>query len=162
MKATVKFLHFLEDSSLVSLILGLVILSVAQIIMRNVGIAGLMWADNALRIAVLWLAIFGAMRASRIRNHIAMDLISHYASIPLQKVLHIIVSLSCAGVCTIAAYYCWDFVFEEYESGGMAFLNVPVWFTEAIIPFGLSIIALRFFIQTFVFIPAGDEDSTTN
>ena len=162
MKTLIKFLHFLEDSCLVSLIVGLVILSVAQIVMRNTGIAGFMWADQASRIAVLWLAIFGAMRASRVRNHIAMDLISHYASPVLQQCFHIIVSLSCAAICSIAAYYCWDFVNEEYSSNNMAFLNVPAWFTEAIIPFGLSIIALRFFIQTFFFIPPVDEKSPAN
>lgn len=162
MKFIIKFLHFLEDSTLVSLITALLLLSVTQIILRNLGIAGFMWADTALRVAVLWLAIFGAMRASRMRNHIAMDLVSHYASLPIQKFLHRTVSLACAGICAVAAFYCWDFVFDEYTMGDIAFLNIPVWFTESIIPFGLSVIALRFFIQIFFFIPPSAEESPTN
>ena len=162
MKFVIKFLHFLEDSFLVTLIVSLVLLSLTQIVLRNAGIAGFMWAETAMRVAVLWLAIFGAMRASRMRNHIAMDLLSHYAPLALKKVLHRGVSLACAASCGIAAYYCWDFIVVEYEDGMTAFLNVPVWLTEAIIPFGLSIIALRFFIQCFFFIAPEDEEVALN
>ncbi len=159
MKKTLSFLHFLEDSSLVTLTLTLLLISILQIIFRNMGIAGLMWADSAMRILVLWLAFLGAMRASRLRSHIAMDLVSHYAPIWLQHILHIIVSLSCGSICAIAAYFSWDFVLEEYQSNITAFLNIPVWLTEAIIPLALSIIALRFFFHTFLFIPSSDEES---
>lgn len=159
-KAGIKFLHFLEDSSLVSLILALLVLSVMQIVLRNLGIAGFMWAETATRVLVLWMAFFGAMRASRIRNHIAIDVVSHYAPLPLQRVLHFIVCISCAVICGIAAYYSWDFVRDEYQSGMIAFLNIPVWLTEAIIPFGLSIITLRFILQCLSLPPTEDEEAS--
>lgn len=151
LKQGLKCLHFLEDSALVSLIVTLVFLSLTQIILRNIGVAGFMWAETANRIIVLWLAFFGAMRASRLQNHIAIDLLSHYANLPTQKIIHFIVYMGCSVVCAIAAYYCWDFVLEEYESGMNAFLFVPVWVSEIIIPFGLSVIAVRFLIQSVAY-----------
>lgn len=162
LKQGLKFIHFLEDSALVSLIVGLVLLSLTQIILRNIGVAGFMWADTATRVLVLWLAFFGAMRASRLQNHIAIDLLSHYASLTIQKIIHFFVYISCSIVCSIAAYYCWDFVRDEYEIGMNAFLFVPVWFSEMIIPFGLSVIALRFLLQSIAYRPTSFDTTPSH
>jgi hypothetical protein len=45
----------------------------------------------------------------------------------------------------------------EKEDGTLAFLNVPVWFCEAIIPFALAVIASRFLFNAFN-LPEHDAD----
>ena len=116
--------------------------------MRNLGINGFLWAESASRILVLWLAMFGAMRASRLQNHIAIDLLSHYSKGWFLQTSHFFISIGSAIVCALVAYYSLKFIRIEYEDGATAFLNVPVWFCEAIIPFSLSIITLRFIFHS--------------
>ena len=151
-----RLLHWLEDSVLVTLVLAMLLLSVGQIALRNLGFSGFLWAETASRIMVLWLAMFGAMRASRMQNHIAIDLFSHYTGPRLQRAIHLLTSLFAAAVCSIAAYYSWQFVVLEMEDGGNAFLKVPAWFCEAIIPFSLAVIGLRFLLHS-VRLPAPRE-----
>lgn len=136
-------LHNLEDGMLVLLVLTMIGLCCAQIIMRNLDISGMVWGENAIRINVLWLAMFGAMRASREQNHITIDLITRYSSVRTRKIIHFLVSITCGVICSIATWYSILFVRSEDKSL-VAFLNIPVWLCEAIIPFALAIISIRF------------------
>ena len=95
------------------------------------------------------MALLGAMRASRLQNHIAIDLVSHYASRKAQKFIHFFVSQACAVICSVGAYFSYLFVQSEYEYPSIAFLNIPTWATESIIPVSLAVIALRFILYSF-------------
>jgi TRAP-type C4-dicarboxylate transport system permease small subunit len=157
-KQVIKALHFLEDSTLILLLVALIILGAIQIILRNAGVSGFLWADPASRIIVLWLAMFGAMRASRLQNHISIDLLSHYGTPKIQRISHFVVSISCTAICAIAVYYSFLFVQIEYKDGLDAYLNVPAWLCEAIIPFSLCIIGIRFAFHSLT-VPAASDDS---
>ena len=141
-----KSLYRVEDSVLIALVLSMVVLSFSQLVLRNLSVSGMTWSDTALRVNVLWLAMFGALRASRLQNHISIDIMSRYVSDKWKKSIHFVVSLSSSAVCMVAAYYSFLFVKLEKEDAMMAFLNVPVWLCEAIIPFALAIIAVRFLL----------------
>ena len=145
---TFKLLHSLEDGALILLVLTMIGLSCSQIVLRNFGIGGMTWGEPAIRVNVLWLAMFGALLASREQNHISINIISHYISIKAQRIIHFLVSISCAGICSTAAWYSYSFVMLEKEDGGTTFLSVPAWICEAIIPFTLSIIAMRFLFHS--------------
>lgn len=139
-----KLLHALEDGTLLLLVLTMIALCCAQIIMRNLEISGMVWGENAIRINVLWLAMFGALRASREQSHITIDLFSRYGHANARKAVHFLVSISCSAICGIAAWHSLLFVRNEYEEHIIAFLNVPSWLCEAIIPVALAIISVRF------------------
>lgn len=140
----IRLLHLAEDSAIVILVVAMIVLSCSSIVLRALDMGGFTWAETAVHIIVLWLAMFGALRASREQSHIAIDLVTHYTSAKIQRVIHFIVSISGATICGIASYYSYIFVQSEKADGMMAFLNVPAWACEAIIPFGLAIITLRF------------------
>jgi TRAP-type C4-dicarboxylate transport system permease small subunit len=53
-------------------------LAFAQIVLRNGFDGGIVWADSLLRIMVLWIALIGAVVASRDQRHINIDLISRF------------------------------------------------------------------------------------
>lgn len=142
-------LNLIEDSVLIALVVSMVVLSFSQLVLRNMGVSGMAWSDTALRINVLWLAMFGALRASRLQNHIAIDLVTRYVHSKLQKIIHFLVSMSSFMICSVAAYYSYAFVMLEREENAMAFLNVPVWVCEAVIPFALAVIAARFLLNMF-------------
>jgi TRAP-type C4-dicarboxylate transport system permease small subunit len=149
-------LHWLEDMTLVSLVLLLVGLSIVQILLRNISDSGLVWAENALRILVLWVAMFGAMRASRDGEHIAIDILRRYFSGRLQLFTSWIALLASGNICIVAAYYSWQFVLLEKADGMIAFLSVPVWLCEAIIPFALACMAARFIFQSVTLVVNGE------
>lgn len=139
-----RWLYFLEDAILVVLVISMVVLSFSQLALRNAGVSGMVWSDSALRINVLWLAMFGALRASRLQQHISIDLLSRYLPERARAATHFVVSILSAAICAIAAWYSLAFVMLEKEDGALAFLNVPVWLCEAIIPAALGLIAVRF------------------
>ena len=92
--------------------------------------------------------MIGAMLASREREHIKIDVLSHYMRGRALAWSSAVTALFSAIICFIAAYYGLLFVADEREYGGMAFANVPAWVCEAIIPVGLGIIGLRFLLES--------------
>ena len=143
-----KALHWVEDSIIVMLVLVMILLSCSSLLLRNLEMAGLTWGEDAVRICVLWVALFGALRASREQSHIAIDLITHYTSAAVQKIIHFLISIASAAISATACYYSFLFVLSEMDDGGTAFLDIPAWAFEAIIPFSFGVIALRFIIHS--------------
>ena len=143
-----RLIYLLEDSTLVLALVLLILLGMAQIVLRNTGMGSIMWMDSASRILVLWLAFFGAMRASRDQKHIAIDALALYAGPKMRRIMHFFMSVSCAVICGAAAWFSYHFVAAERTFGDIAFLHVPEWLALAIIPFGLAIITLRFVLYS--------------
>ncbi|WP_301387165.1 TRAP transporter small permease subunit, partial [Thalassolituus sp. UBA2590] len=76
MKRLVQWLHRLEDSVLVLLLLAMIILAGYDILARSIFGGGVSWIPPLLRVMVLWIGLLGALLATRSREHISIDLIS--------------------------------------------------------------------------------------
>jgi len=149
-KRTRIILHRVEDAILVGLLLLMIGMSVTQIFLRNLFETGIVWSDVMVRILVLWVGLVGAMVASRQDNHITIDILDRYLSERSKVYANFVVKLFTALICTIVAYYSLSFVQMEFADGGMAFAQVPTWLCEAIIPFAFTVIALRYFLLSFM------------
>jgi len=143
-------LYRLEDSILIGLLLVMISMTVIQILLRNLLGIGIVWGDVLVRVLVLWIGLLGAMVASRQGNHISIDVITRYLPERAKVAVYCIVDLFTAFICTTVAYYSLRFVMMEFEGGEMIFAKVPVWICEAIIPIALFVIALRYFILSFI------------
>lgn len=143
----IKFFYRVEDGFLVSALLTMLVLSLGQILLRNLFDTGLLWAESFSRILVLWVAMLGAMVATRESHHISIDVISRYMPESLERALAILTSLFSATVCGIAAWYSFQFVQFEYLDETMAFEQIPSWLCAVILPIGFSVMALRFTIN---------------
>ena len=143
-------LHRLEDAILVGLLLIMISMAVTQIFLRNLFQAGIVWSDVMVRILVLWVGLIGAMVASRQDNHITIDILNRYMPERAKIYANFVIKLFTALICTIVAYYSLLFVQIEFADGGMAFAQVPTWLCEAIIPFAFTVIALRYFLLSFM------------
>ena len=150
LKRTQIILYWVEDAVLVGLLLLMIGMSVTQIFLRNLFETGIVWSDVMVRILVLWVGLIGAMVASRQDNHITIDILDRYLPERGKVYANFVVKLFTALICTIAAYYSLLFVQMEFADGGMAFAQVPTWLCEAIIPFAFTVIALRYFLLSFV------------
>lgn len=152
LQALLRMIHRLEDGVLVSLLLTMIALAVSQIVLRNAFDTGITWADSLLRILVLWIALIGALVATRQQQHINIDLISRFLPVTAKRFVSAIVALFSAAVCAMLAYYCFDFVKMEYEAPAMAFANIPTWWCESIMPIGFALMAIRFACQSLLFL----------
>ena len=65
-----------ENAALVAVLAAMILLAGAQIVLRNFFDSGFPWADEALRLMVLWVAMLGAVAAGRENRHIAIDALS--------------------------------------------------------------------------------------
>lgn len=140
----------IEDFILIGMLLAAILLAVLQIFLRNFFDSGLVWGDMFLRIVVLWIGMFGAMYASRNNEHINIELGLKYLSAKTKPYVQAVVFIFTAAICGIVAWYSLEFVLFEYEDGAIAFAKIPVWLTEAIIPFAFAIISIRYIVLTFL------------
>ena len=137
-------LHWIEDISLYLLLAIMLSLGIGQILLRNFFDSGIFWAEPAMRIMVLWVALIGAMIASRDGGHIVIKILTLKLS-GLRK--QFIAMASCffgAVICFTSAYFSLLFVLVEKSDGALAFANVPIWFCEVIIPIAFLVMGLRF------------------
>jgi TRAP-type C4-dicarboxylate transport system permease small subunit len=147
----------LEDSLLIGLVAGLLLVAIAQIILRNAFIEGLLWAEPAMRIAVLWIAMIGGMVACREGGHIKINLFEVYVQGRAKRVLAGLAHLGACLTCAALAYASWLFVGYERMDGMTTFLNLPAWWFESILPVGFTVMALRFLGDAVVADPAFHE-----
>jgi TRAP-type C4-dicarboxylate transport system permease small subunit len=147
----------LEDSLLIGLVAGLLLVAIAQIILRNAFIEGLLWAEPAMRIAVLWIAMIGGMVACREGGHIKINLFEVYVQGRAKRVLAGLAHLGACLTCAALAYASWLFVGYERMDGMTTFLNLPAWWFESILPVGFTVMALRFLHDAVVAARALDE-----
>ncbi|RZU47586.1 TRAP-type C4-dicarboxylate transport system permease small subunit [Fluviicoccus keumensis] len=139
-----KALHRIEDGILALLLVVMIGLAVVQIGLRNLFDSGLLWADSLLRVLVLWIALMGAIVASREHQHISMDLITRFLSEKAARYVGSLTDMFAAGVCFLLAWHSYDFVIIERESASFTFPGAPSWLCESIMPVAFAIMALRY------------------
>jgi len=152
------WLRRLEDFALVTTLALMIVLAIGQVALRNVWGSGLAWSDPLLRILVLWLALLGAMAATRDRNHISIDVLSKFLPAYLKKPAQLLTLWFAAGICALMAWQGGRLVQMDYREATTAFASIPAWACELIIPFGFGIMSLRFFLQGLQ--PLGNRESS--
>ena len=140
----IRLVNKLEDGFLVLLLAAMVIMAVAQIVYRNVFDAGIVWADPLLRVMVLWVALAGAVIATRTDNHIRIDYFTRYFSDQVCRCIQRFVYSVCMAVCVLISYHAARFVYMEYTYHTIAFDGIPAWLTAVIIPLAFGLMALRY------------------
>ena len=140
------FLRRLEDGILVSLLILMIGMAAGQVVLRNFFDSGLYWSDSLVRVAVLWVALVGAMVASRDDSHIRIDLVSRLVS-PAYK--HWVERLTWLFTFIVLCLFTWgsgNFVYYEYVDEAIAFGDVPAWMLEVIMPVGGGVMAVRYLL----------------
>ena len=115
--------------------------------MRNFLESGFIWGDIFLRVLVLWLALIGAILASRKGKQISIDVLSQFIPVPYKAYIQKFNLLFAAIVCCIISYYSGLFVYLEFQDNTIAFGNIPAWVTEIIIPIGFFILGVKYIAQ---------------
>lgn len=140
------WLRRLEDLTLVTVLAAMIVLAIGQVMLRNVWSSGIAWADPLLRILVLWIALLGAMAATRDNNHINIDVLSKFLPNALKKLAEALTHTFTAVICALLSWQGGRLMLLDYREETTAFASVPAWACELIIPFGFGIMSLRFFL----------------
>ncbi len=141
-----RWVHLTEDALLVISLLTMLCIALLQIILRNGFDSGMLWAESFSRVLVLWIAMLGAMVATRENNHISIDAVSRFLPLRLRSYVSMLTLLIAAIVCAVVAWFSLEFVLFEYEDQTIAFASVPNWVCQIILPLGFAVMSLRFFV----------------
>ncbi len=134
----------LETITLVSILTAMMIVAVAQIVMREGFGTGFGWADELVRLMVLWLALVGSIAACRENRHIRIDALSHVMPEVAVSVVRILVDLFAAVVCGIVAVQAWRYLQIEIEYEDTVLVDTPAWIAHVIMPAAFALISYRF------------------
>lgn len=139
-----------ENTALVVLLGTMIGVSVFQIINRQLldGIFSLSWADELVKIIVLWLAMVGSVAAARDNKHIRIDLITHVLSGPVVAWAKVIVDLFAAVVCAVIGWSAYRLIREEMSWGDTIFTDVPIWMLHVIVPLAFLLLSYQFLVRT--------------
>jgi TRAP-type C4-dicarboxylate transport system permease small subunit len=139
-------LHLAEDLLLASLLGGLLLLSVTQIALRLAFDSGIAWAEPVSRAGVLWLALLGALGATRAGKHIAIDALPRVLPPAARRVVWAVSQLAAAVVTLALAWLGAGMVAMEREAPVPFIAEIPSWIPMMVIPLGFGLMGLRFVI----------------
>lgn len=149
-RTTLRLIHLIEDSLLISLLIGMIVLASGQIFLRNFFDIGFIWIDPLLRVMVMWTGLIGATVASRDNKHIRIDLIGRYLPRRTNLVLQIFVGLFVAFVCIVIGWSAGQWVWMDFKDAFPAFAGIPGWWLEIIIPIAFALIAIRYLAHSVI------------
>lgn len=133
-----------EDAVLVLVLTGMILLAAGQIVMRNFFNIGVIWGDELLRMLVLWIAVAGAVAASRNDKHINIAILDRFLPVKLKQVVKIVIHLFTAGICGLVTWHSVQFVRMSHEFGDVLLGGVPAWILQSILPVGFGLICYRY------------------
>lgn len=136
-----------EDTALVVLLGSMVTLAVTQIVLRQFFDGTIVWADELIKIIVLWLAMVGSIAAARDNRHIRIDVLSHMLPDKLVIATRILVDLFAAGVCGVIAWQAWRYLQIEIEWQETVLIDTPAWIAHVVVPASFLLISYRFLVS---------------
>lgn len=143
-----RFGRTVENVALISLLLSLIGLACTQILLRNVFSMGFSWIDELVRIILLWLAMVGAVAATRDHKQIAIDLLSRFLADHWLRWVDLLTSLFAAMVTGALCFYSLRFVQQSYEFEDLLLGDWPAWIFQIILPIAFGLMFYRYTVMT--------------
>lgn len=143
----------IEDGVLMLILVGMVCLAFLQIILRNVFGIGLIWIEPLVRQMLLWVALVGAMVATRDHNHITVDAVSRF--LPPGRIKFasgLLCDTFAAIVCGLLTYSTFLVFHREFQDPmlGNIIPGLPHWASLLALPIAFGVMTLRFFRFSFL------------
>jgi len=123
------------------------LLAVGQIVLREVFDTGIIWADELVRLIVLWLAMMGAVAACREDRHIRIDAITHVFPDRVIDVIRIGVDVFAAAVCGVIAWNAYRYLQIEIEYADTVLVDTPAWIAHVVVPVSFAVMSYRFIVS---------------
>lgn len=137
-----------EQSLLVILLSSMIFVAFSQIVLRNLLATGLTWGDALVRNLVLWVGFIGAALATKEGNHINIDVVSRWMPSLGKTIVAGITHLFSFLICGLMTFASLKFIKNEVQMGNVAFLGIPSWIPEIILPIIFVLMAFRFGLRS--------------
>ena len=142
-----------EDGILMLILVGMVLLAFLQIVLRNVFGIGLIWVEPLVRQMLLWVALVGAMVATRDHNHITVDAVSRF--LPpgrIKSATAFICDTFATIVCCLLTYSTFLVFYREFNDPllGNIMPGLPHWASLMALPIAFGVMTLRFVRFSFL------------
>jgi TRAP-type C4-dicarboxylate transport system permease small subunit len=137
----------LEDAALVILLGALMLLAVAQIVLRVFFSFGFVWADELVKLFVLWIALVASIAASRGDRHLRIDVLSHFVAEKYSRIPRIVVDAFAAFMCAVLAWHSWRYVQLTVEFEDTVLINFPAWIAYILLPLSFVLMCYRFILS---------------
>ena len=134
----------IEKTLLSVMLAAMIAVAFLQIVLRNFFDTGLPWGDSFVRYLVLWVGFIGAALATREGSHINIDVMSRWLPGVSKTVNLLVVRLFSCLVCAVLTYASLVFVRNERLMGATAFLDIPVWLLQLVLPATFALMAVRY------------------
>lgn len=141
-----RFGRLSENAALVILLGSMVLLGVGQIVLRELFETGIFWADELIKLIVLWLAMVGSIAATRDNRHIRIDALSHLLPDNVVTVVRLLVDVFAAVVCAVIAWQAWRYLQLEIEYEVTVLIDTPAWLAHSVLPLAFALVSYRFAI----------------
>lgn len=137
----------LENAALVVLLGAMMLLAVAQIVLRIFFSFGFSWADELVKLFVLWIALIASVAASRNNRHLRIDVLSHFVAEKYSRIPRIIVDAFAAFMCAVLAWHSWRYIQLSIEFDDTVLVDFPAWIAYILLPLSLVLMCYRFLLQ---------------
>ena len=139
--------RLVEDVLLVTLLGGMMLVAVGQVIAREIFETGFFWGGELVRLMVLWLAMVGSIAACRENRHIRIDAISHLLSDRAVGIVRMLVDTFAAVVCGIIAWNAWRYLQLEIEFEDTVLIDTPAWIAHVVVPVAFALLSYQFMVS---------------
>ena len=137
-------ISWVEKVLIAALLTVMILLAFLQIVLRNFFATGIDWGDSLVRYLVVWVGFIGAAIAVREDKHITIDILSRWISGEGSRIIQSISHLISAVICGVLTWAGIKFTMFDAQMGTTAFMGLPVWMPELIIPVTFGIMTLRY------------------
>lgn len=148
-KRLLSILEQIENTTMAVLALVLIFAAATQVLLRLFDI-GVIWLDPVLRALVMWIAMLGALAATRHDKHINLDALTRLLSGWSLRVARFLTLLFAAAICVVLAKASYGLVQLDRESATPLIDTIPAWWVEVILPVGFGLMALRFALRALI------------
>ena len=139
--------RLVENVLLVTLLGGMMLVAVGQVIAREIFETGFFLAGELVRLMVLWLAMVGSIAACRENRHIRIDAISHLLSDRAVGIVRMLVDTFAAVVCGVIAWNAWRYLQLEIEFEDTVLIDTPAWVAHLVVPVAFALLSYRFLVS---------------
>ena len=146
-KKLALFISRAETVTLSILLIVMILLAFINIVSRNTGSGGIIWADKMLIFITLWIAAVGSATATTEEGHISISLAKYIPGRILQNQIKLFRHLVSAGVALLLAFYSLKLVLLEYPEHYSIIPFLESWVPMVILPPCFLLMSLKYVIH---------------
>ena len=135
-----------ENAVLVIFLGAMMLLAIAQIVLRIFFSFGFIWADELVKFFVLWIALVASVAASRSDRHLRIDILSHFVTNKYARCPRAIADTFAAVICSLLAWHSWRYIELTIEFQDKVLIGFPAWIAYILLPLSFLLMSYRFIL----------------